>query len=339
MVQALRRQMRWMSFGSEGNPLQKYHPLRWLVHSFNTWQMDRYIIPEVDAHFETQKDSDAKDQRNPENKTVVDLALLAYLDAQKSSSLSQEISADFRRMVVNMMKLFLFSGHDTTSSTICYILYMMSAHPDSLQLLQHEHQNVIGGESTATADRLAADPYIINKLPYTTAFIKETMRLFPAASTTRSGEPSFTILEPKTGKRYPADPEMLIWLNSHACHHDSTIWPRVDEFLPQRWLSDQDHELYPARGAWRPFEHGPRSCIGKELSMIELKIVTCLVARKFKIEAVYGEIDAAAGIQKGKGFKDATTKIFPNVAGERAYQVGKGEPNGNLPCRVVKLTG
>lgn len=336
MVQALRRQMGWMTFGSEGNPLQQYHPLRWLVHPFNTWQMDKYIIPEVNSRFEAQKSSYDKDAfRKSDNKTVVDLALAAYLDAQTSSDPSQQISLTFKKMVTNMMKLFLFSGHDTTSSTICYVLYMMSVHSDALKLLQNEHQEIIGGEPAAAADRLAADPYIINKLPYTTAFIKETMRLFPAASTTRRGEPSFTILEPKTGKRYPADPDMLIWLNHHACHHNPALWPRVDEFLPERWLADQDHELYPARGAWRPFEQGPRSCIGKELSMIELKLVTCLVARSFKIEAIYSEIDAAKAAPNGDIAKKSTV---PSVAGERAYQVGKGEPNGNLPCRIIKLS-
>lgn len=34
-------------------------------------------------------------------------------------------------------------------------------------------------------------------------------------------------------------------------------------------------------GAWRPFERGPRNCIGQELATIEARVVMALVARRF----------------------------------------------------------
>ena len=67
--------------------------------------------------------------------------------------------------------------------------------------------------------------------------------------------------------------------------------------------------------------------------MIELKIVVCLLARTFEISTVYKELDIEADgrgdMTKGRKMRD--------VNGERAYQVGKGEPSDNLPCRVRKL--
>ncbi|KAI4218850.1 MAG: hypothetical protein L6R40_008747, partial [Gallowayella cf. fulva] len=141
--------------------------------------------------------------------------------------------------------------------------------------------------------------------------IKESMRLFPAASTTRSGEPSFTISDPRTGLHYPAGPGTLIWLVSHACQHDPAFWPRADEFLPERWLAKEAEELCPQPGALRPFEQGPRACIGKNLAMIELKIVLCLVARRFDISTAYEELDA--GMNPKRVVKNA-------VDGKRAYQ-------------------
>ena len=155
------------------------------------------------------------------------------------------------------------------------------------------------------------------------------MRLFPAASTTRRGEPSFTITDPRNGLHYPADPDMLIWLVSHACHRDPAFWPRANEFLPERWLAKEGEEMYPKQGAWRPFELGPRACIGKELSLLELKIVLCLVVRRFEISAVYEELDAEIDTER--------KKIVKTVDGERAYQVGKGEPSEFLPCRVREV--
>ena len=255
----------------------------------------------------------------------MDLTLTAYMKQKDGNS--GIIDPLFKEIAVNQMKLFLFSGHDTTSSTICYVLYLLSIHPQVLSRLRAEHDNVLGWNSSQTATLISEDPFLLNKLPYTTATIKESMRLFPAASATRSGEPSFTIDDPRNGLRYPADQSTLIWLVSHATQHDPSLWPRVDEFLPERWLAKESEELHPKRGAWRPFEYGPRSCIGKELSMIELRIVVCLVARVFEVSAVYEELDAIA---------DGTRKVRV-VNGERAYQVGKGEPSDNLPCRVKIL--
>ena len=332
MVNALRRQMQWMAFGSEGNPLQQLHPLRPFVHWYNTRQMNHYIVPEVDAHFERQKAVTTSQKTSPQpqsgkSKSVVDLALAAYLKDSKNSNEADGIDPNFKETAVNQLKLFLFSGHDTTSSTVCYVLYMLSVHSEVLSRVRAEHREILGDDPSLAAETISQTPHLLNKMPYTTAVIKESMRLFPAASTTRTGEPSFTIDDPKTGLKYPAEPGTLIWLISHACHHDPAIWPRSDEFLPERWLANEGDELQVPRGAWRPFEHGPRACIGKELSMLELKIIVCLIARSFDISAVYEELDSQEG-RRGQGSK------IKSVGGERAYQVGKGEPSEFLPCRV-----
>ena len=62
--------------------------------------------------------------------------------------------------------------------------------------------------------------------------------------------------------------------------------------------------------------------------MIEMKIVMALVVRTFDIEAAYTELDATSG---GK-------RVKRTVERERAYQLGIGEPSGNLPRRVKMVT-
>ncbi len=336
MVNALRRQMHWMAFGGEGKPFQQYHPLRPFVHRYNTYQMNRYISPDVDVRFEKHRIATASGNTTSSiahGKSVVDLALIAYLKDNPNTNSSRGIDPLFKEIAINQMKLFLFSGHDTTSSTVCYIFYLLSIYPDILSRLRTEHDDVLGSDPSQAATRISENPYLLNKLPYTTATIKESMRLFPAASSTRSGEPSFVITDPRNGLRYPVEPSTLVWLVSHACHHDPAFWPRSNEFLPERWLAKQGEDLCPKQGAWRPFEHGPRACIGKELSLIELRIVLCLVARRFEVSAAYEESDAEMD-KKGKRKKMVGVRT---VNGERAYQVGKGEPSGFLPCRVREL--
>ncbi|KAL8811176.1 MAG: hypothetical protein Q9223_006230 [Gallowayella weberi] len=312
LVDALRRQMEWMAFGGEGNPLRQFHPLQF------------------DSHFERLKMASSAQKSTmgsikDRSKSVVDLALAAYLKDNNSSNVTDGIGTTFKDIALNQLKLFLFSGHDTTSSTVCYVLYMLSVHPEVRYRVRAEHDEILGAEPSLAASRLSESPQLLNKLPYTTAVIKESMRLFPVASTTRTGEPSFTITDPRSGLKYPAEPGTLIWLVSHACQRDPAFWPRSEDFLPERWLASEGEELHVQRGAWRPFEHGPRACIAKELGMLELKIVVCLVTRNFDITAVYGEQDSSCN---------------KRVDGERAYQVGKGEPSEFLPCTVeIRASG
>ena len=54
----------------------------------------------------------------------------------------------------------------------------------------------------------------------------------------------------------------------------------------------------------------------------------CLIARRFDISTAYKELDREAD---KKGMKIGRVR---KVDGERAYQVGKGEPSAFLPCRV-----
>ena len=129
---------------------------------------------------------------------------------------------------------------------------------------------------------------ILNRLPYTLAVIKETLRLYPAVSSPPAGEPSFNVVE--KGRQYPTN-EFLVWANPQTLQRDPAYWPQADVFLPERWLVPVEHALHPVKGAWRAIEHGPRNCIGQELAMMEMKVILVMAARRFDIKPVYEELD------------------------------------------------
>ncbi|KAL8656348.1 MAG: hypothetical protein Q9226_002697 [Calogaya cf. arnoldii] len=178
----------------------------------------------------------------------------------------------FKSFTMNRMKLFLFSGHDTTSNLT------------------------------------AADPYLLNQLPYTVAVIREVLRMYPAVSGTRIGERGFDVVV-NTGRHFPTQ-TFLVWDIGQAIQRDPAYWLRPDDFLPERWLVSPGDAFYPIKGAYRPFSHGPRNCIGQELAMMEMKVIMVLVARRFEITLGYEILDRA------KQSKGITT-----VYGERGYQV------------------
>lgn len=91
-------------------------------------------------------------------------------------------------------------------------------------------------------------------MPYTSAVIKETLRLYPPAATARVGAPDGFLTDQATGKVYPTE-GMMLWSTHFATHRMAEYWARPDEFLPERWLTrDEADPLHPRKNAWRPFE-------------------------------------------------------------------------------------
>lgn len=115
---------------------------------------------------------------------------------------------------------------------------------------------------------------------------------FEVAAAIREAPDDFVLSDPGTGAQYPAAGFILV-SGVRSIHYDPTIFPRPNEFLPQRWLVDADDPLHAQTEGhvWRPFELGPMSCIGQELSMMELKMAILFTAREIEFEAALEEWD------------------------------------------------
>lgn len=316
-------QIRWLTFGADVNPFKRYNPLRPLVHWYNAQRMDRYVSREFDTRVASHQDQDNLQSLN-QTKPVIDLALTAYLAANPEKQGNKAVDSEFKRFAMSQIKLFLFSGHDTTSSSICYIIYALSMNPPVLARVCAEHDEMLGTDLEESTNLIARNPFLLNQIPYTLAVIKETLRMYPAVSSTRAGEPGFNVTDDQ-GRQFPTD-GFLVWANSQTVQRDPTYWPRPDEFVPERWLIPPSDPLHPVKGAWRPFEFGPRNCIGQELAMMEMKIVMVMTLRRFHFKPAYEETD-----RKRWFSKDVTT-----VYGERGYQIQRAQPSEDFPCRVEK---
>lgn len=296
------------------------------MHWYNTRIMDRYITQQLEDRFVVQMN---ESQISKKNKSIIDLALNTYLQEIASrkwkNSAANIIDPASKSLITGQIKVFLFSGHDTTSSSMCYVFHNLSEHPSELRRLRAEHDAIFTTDIAAAPSLISKDPHLINKLPFTLAVIKETLRLFPAASSTRAGETGYSVVS-EDGKSYPTD-GCLVYSNHEAIQRDQNFWPSADSFIPDRWLAQPGDPMYPVKGAWRPFEFGPRNCIGQELVMLEMKITMVMTAREFNIRSVYEEWDQ---IRPRRGPR--------KVAGERAYQIYSGGPSDGLPCRVESTT-
>lgn len=98
-------------------------------------------------------------------RTILDLAFNTYLAEKPAEKRKSNMDLTFKRFAISQVKLFLFSGRDTTSSSMDYIFYLLSNHPKALHQMRKEHEQLLGPDVAERANRLSADPFLLNKLP------------------------------------------------------------------------------------------------------------------------------------------------------------------------------
>ncbi|KAI1758533.1 cytochrome P450 [Hypoxylon sp. FL1150] len=350
-------------------PWQAVDFLRPLKLFINGRKLNREISKELDDKIYRRAKEIADEQEKgtgvPKKRSVVDLALAAY---EKEASVggsevrittSQDLPRALREDIIDSVKTFIFAGHDTTSSTLCWANYLLQRHPEVYAKLKAELDTFLPGKLAETAAKIKAEPYIVNKLEYTTAVLREALRIFPPASTIRYAVPNGYVVDSQTKAKVPMLPDAHPWSVAHLIHRNTRFFPQPLEFIPERFTPAQtpfpDAELFTEAGrdAFRAFEKGPRNCIGQELAMLEGKIILALTAREFDfvveypgeapdvrypaVESAARELDEAT--EYGRGVRNGTIKP-DHVEGHRVWPslLGAAKPNGGCPGRIYFRT-
>jgi cytochrome P450 len=283
------------------------------------WYHNRQIEKTVGPYIQRQI---ANFEKTEGAKTILQLAVKAFLDENPHAAATGQINADFVNNILAQVKVFFFAGHDTTSATLTYIYYSLAKNPAVLAKLRAELDEVLGPDTSRSAATILETPSILNQLPYTNAVIKETLRLWSPVSTVRDGVPGLFMTDPKSGKKYPTENYMM-----NGCNivegRNPYVWHEVDNFMPERFLvRDENDPFYVRKNSWRPFELGLRNCIGQEFAGLEMRMVLALTIREFDLIPAFPE--------------DA-----PTVLGEQCYQVKRprdvtAHPKDGLPVKIMR---
>ncbi|XP_030226613.1 cytochrome P450 4B1 isoform X1 [Gadus morhua] len=167
---------------------------------------------------------------------------------------------------------FMFEGHDTTASSISFLMYSLASHPQHQEICRDEILQVLGDKETLDWDDLS-------KIPYTTMCIKESLRLYPAVpGISRKLTKTMTFID---GRSMPEGSYIGAGLYSH--HRNSTIWENPKVFDPLRFLPENVSKRHPH--AFLPFSAGPRNCIGQNFAMNEMKVVIAQTLRRYQLMA------------------------------------------------------
>jgi cytochrome P450 len=198
------------------------------------------------------------------------------------------LTPELVKTISDQIKTFLFAGYDTTSTTLAWLFYELSRTPHALQAIRSELDTVLGPNADPEAIRAclygAEGPDMLWRMPYTTAVIKETLRLYPPSGTQRITEANKKLtVHAANGNSYRLDGEVL-YVCPSIMHRDQDVYgDTADEFVPERWLQTEQAGGKGAipSGAWRAFGRGPRTCIAQDFAMNEMRIIVALVARRY----------------------------------------------------------
>ncbi|KAI1559582.1 CypX, Cytochrome P450, partial [Pyrenophora tritici-repentis] len=249
------------------------------------------LIPEV--HWALCKAAEYLGIKSPFMK-VMDFILLQIQNRVSGQTISPKDRQDFldkllplekngkatRLDTINACGSNIGAGSDTTAISLTATIAYLSMHPDVLAKLREELDDAVNRGA-------ASDPITFKesqKLPYLRAVIQETLRMHPAV-----GAPLTRIIgiggANLAGRYFPAGTE--VGVNPWVIHNNKEIFgPDASKFRPERWLVQDAEKRAVMDRNFLTFGAGSRTCIGKNISLLEMYKVIPQIVKKFDFQVV-----------------------------------------------------
>lgn len=195
----------------------------------------------------------------------------AEQNAKRNDILSLLIkSNDFTdNELAHQVLTMMAAGHETTSSTLSWCLFLLARHPEyQIKLRDEIRASLPSPGSTLEPSTSTITAAEIDALPYLNSICNETVRLYPTVPVTTR---QVTKATPLAGRIMPEGTSIVIapW----AVNRNTRLWGAdANNFRPERWLDDKSGDgkltLNNTGGAVSNYDnltflHGPRSCIGQ----------------------------------------------------------------------------
>lgn len=188
-----------------------------------------------------------------------------YLNLREKEPDNDKLSNDY---ILGEFVGLTQAGTDTVTYLLNSAIYFLWKYPEAFARVKAEIEREFADPSKITTENL-------NRMNYTTAFLKETMRLGGPGSNllTRIALEDTVVDGFKIYKGTTIRVVNAIWYSYEK------LFSSPEVFDPERFLDSKKYDMVPQ--AYIPFSTGPRTCLGERFAMNEAKVILSMFVKTF----------------------------------------------------------
>jgi cytochrome P450 len=195
----------------------------------------------------------------------------------------------------------VYYGASVMSTTLAWCLYLVATHPDVQERLIGEVGNALHGKAPAVPD--------LDRLPYVSMVLQETMRVFPPSW----GYPRWCADGMEIDGNHIPPRSLVIPMVWHS-HRHPEHWVAPEAFRPERF--SPENTAGRNRFVYYPFGAGARTCLGANLAPMVMGLIIARVFQRYHLE------------------------FAPRFAGDPQSEWGfEIHPRDQIRMRVARLSG
>lgn len=173
--------------------------------------------------------------------------------------------------MIDQVAIFFLAGHETSASALSWALYLLAIFPSV--------QDRVAAEAASLSEKPTFPE--LSKLKYTRDVFREVLRLYPPVPMMVREN---LCPEEMRGRNVARGAQIV--LSPWHLHRHERLWPRPDEFDPDRWQTEENRAC--ARDAYLPFSAGPRVCTGAGFAMVEGPLLLAMLVKAWRFQPVAG---------------------------------------------------
>ncbi|KAK2748149.1 hypothetical protein FQN57_001274 [Myotisia sp. PD_48] len=178
-------------------------------------------------------------------------------------------ASENRLKVASEMLDHLVAGHETSGVTLTYLMYELSRHPDLMAELRQELGQLNPSLYRAKLDPAqitgVPSPAVLDALPFLDALIRETLRVYAAAS---APQPRLTPASKQVMIHgYVIPGGVTVSSSAYTLHRNPAVFPNPLDWSPTRWLRADKQQLEEMNRWYWPFGSGGRMCLGSHFAI------------------------------------------------------------------------
>ena len=184
-------------------------------------------------------------------------------------------------VIINLILLLVWAGHETTAGHISWGLIDLLQHPAYLQSVRDEQADILGdGRDLSMVE--------VRQLQRIEWALKETERLHPVAFVMmRKAAETFVWHD----FRIPQD--AMVFVAPTLSHRMPEVFPDPDQYRPERFSPEYDKSRQPH--SLIGFGGGVHRCAGVHFAYLEMKIVLSLLFQQYDFTLLDSEPQPVSG--------------------------------------------